>query len=80
VQGSGDCGGQSVFRWRLLANLVVSTFFGFAPSVDGKNTLTDPQTPKPFTGRLLHVSSRGERFTISAGEKGASVLKERSQI
>jgi len=58
------------------ANVVVSTLFGFAPSVDGKNTLADPQTPKPFTGRLLHVSSRGERFTISAGEKGASVLKE----
>jgi hypothetical protein len=58
------------------ADVVVSTFFGFAPSLDGKNTLADPQTPRPFTGKLLHVSSRGERFTISAGEKGASVLKE----
>jgi len=58
------------------ADVVVSTFFGFMPSVDGKNTLADPQTPRPFTGKLLHVSFRGERFTISAGEKGASVLKE----
>ncbi len=58
------------------ADVVVSTFFGFVPSVDGKNTLADPQTPRPFTGKLLHVSSRGERFTISASEKGASVLKE----
>jgi hypothetical protein len=58
------------------ADVVVSTFFGFAPSVDGKNTLADPQTPRPFTGRLLHVSFRGERFTISAGQKGASLLKE----
>jgi len=58
------------------ADVVVSTFFGFVPSVDGKKTLADPQTPRPFTGKLLHVSSRGERFTISAGEKGASVLKE----
>jgi hypothetical protein len=58
------------------ADVVISTFFGFVPSVDGKNTLADPQTPRPFTGKLLHVSSRGERFTISAGEKGASVLKE----
>jgi len=58
------------------ADVVISIFFGFVPSVDGKKTLADPQTPRPFTGRLLHVSSRGERFTISAGEKGASVLKE----
>jgi hypothetical protein len=58
------------------ADVVISTFFGFVPSVDGKNPLADPQTTRPFTGRLLHVSSRGERFTISAGGKGASVLKE----
>jgi hypothetical protein len=58
------------------ADVVVNTFFGFAPSVDGKNILADPQTPRPFTGKLLHVSSRGEGFTISASEKGASVLKE----
>lgn len=58
------------------ADVVASTFFGFAPSLDGKNILTDPQTPRPFTGKLLHVSSRGKRFTIRAGEKGVSVLKE----
>ncbi len=58
------------------ADVVVGTFFGFVPSVDGKNILADLQTPRPFTGKLLHVSFRGERFTISAGEKGASVLKE----
>jgi hypothetical protein len=58
------------------ADVVISTFFGFAPSLDGKNILADPQTPRPFTGTLLHVSSRGEKFTISAGEKGVSALKE----
>lgn len=58
------------------ADVVVSTFFGFAPSLDGKNTLVAPRIPRPFTGKLLHVSSRGEKFTISAGEKGASALKE----
>jgi hypothetical protein len=58
------------------ADVVISTFFGFAPSVDGKNILADPQTPRPFTGRLLHVSFRGERLTINASEKGASVFKE----
>jgi hypothetical protein len=58
------------------ADVVVSTFFGFAPSLDGKNTLADPHMPRPFTGKLLHVSSRGGSFTISAGEKGASVHQE----
>jgi hypothetical protein len=58
------------------AEVVISTFFGFVPSADGKNTLTDPQTPRPFTGKLLHVSFRGERFTIITGDKGASVKNE----
>jgi hypothetical protein len=58
------------------ADVVISTFFGFAPSLDGKNILADPQTPRPFIGKLLHVSFRGERFTIRAGEKGVSVRKE----
>ncbi|MGA2869287.1 MAG: hypothetical protein ABSF34_09025, partial [Verrucomicrobiota bacterium] len=58
------------------ADVVISTFFGFAPSVDGKNILADPQTPRPFTGVLRHVSFRGERLTIKANEKGASVFKE----
>jgi hypothetical protein len=58
------------------ADVVISAFFGFMPSVDGKSILADPQMPRPFTGKLLHVSFRGERFTINAGEKGASVIKE----
>jgi hypothetical protein len=58
------------------ADVAINTFFGFAPSLDGKNILADPQTPRPFTGKLLHVSSRGERFRISADEKGISVRKE----
>ena len=58
------------------ADVVIRTFFGFAPSMDGKNILADPQTPRPFTGQLLHVPFRGDRFTISAGKKGISLLKE----
>ena len=58
------------------ADVVISTFFGFAPSADGTITLADPQIPRPFTGQLLHVGFRGERFTINAGEKGATILKE----
>ena len=58
------------------ANVVISTFFGFEPSLDGKDILADPQTPRPFTGKLLHVSFRGKRLTIVAGEQGASAIKE----
>jgi hypothetical protein len=58
------------------ADVVISAFFGFSPSVDGKYILVDPQTPRPFIGKLLHVSFRGERLTFSAGAKGISVLKE----
>jgi hypothetical protein len=58
------------------ADVVISTFFGFAPSVGGKTILTDPETPRPFTGKLLHVSFRSEKLTISADEKGVSVFKE----
>jgi hypothetical protein len=52
------------------ADVVINTFFGFAPSLDGKTILADPQTPRPFTGKLLNVSTRGKKFTISAGKSG----------
>jgi len=58
------------------ADVVINTFFGFAPSVDGKNILVGPRTPRPFNGELRHVSFRGERLTIVAGGKGVSVVKE----
>lgn len=57
-------------------DVVLSAFFGFMPSVDEKTILADPQTPRPFTGKLLHVSFRGEKLTISADKKGASLSRE----
>jgi len=57
------------------ADVVVNTFFGFAPSLDGKNLLADPQTPSPFTGKLLNVSARGKKFTISAGRSGVGCVR-----
>jgi hypothetical protein len=58
------------------ADVVVNTFFGFAPSLDGKNLLADPQTPRPFTGKLLNVSTRGKLFNLSAGSAGVECVKE----
>ena len=52
------------------SDVVINTFFGFAPSLDGKNLLAYPHTPRPFTGKLLNLSTRGKKFTISAGGSG----------
>jgi hypothetical protein len=52
------------------ADIVVNTFFGFAPSLDGKNLITNPRVPRPFSGKLLNLSARGKTFTISAGRSG----------
>lgn len=59
------------------ADVVVSTFFGFAPSLAGKNLLTDPKTPRPFTGRLVNVCARGKKFTISAGRSGVDCAEKK---
>jgi hypothetical protein len=52
------------------ADVVVNTFFGFSPSLDGKTVLADPKTPRPFTGKLLNVCAHGIKFTINAGGSG----------
>ncbi len=51
-------------------DVVISAFFGFDPSIDGKTMLADPKTPRPFTGRLLNLSSRGSMRSIIADEHG----------
>jgi hypothetical protein len=58
------------------ADVVINTFFGFAPSLEGKHLLVDPRTPRPFTAKLLNVATRGEKFTISAGRSGVKCAKE----
>jgi hypothetical protein len=52
------------------ADVVVNTFFGFSPSLDGETILADSQTPRPFAGQLSHVSFRNKIFTISADKDG----------
>jgi hypothetical protein len=58
------------------ADIVINTFFGFDPSLDGKTILADPQMPRPFTGKLLHVSSREGEVTISADKQGLHLRKK----
>jgi len=52
------------------ADVVVITFFSFAPSLDGKTILADQQTPRPFTAKLMNVCAHGKKFTLSAGRSG----------
>jgi hypothetical protein len=52
------------------ADVVISTFFGYDPSVDGKAVLQGDTTPRPFTGRLEGVRQGNSWYTISADEKG----------
>ncbi len=58
------------------ADVVINTFFGFDPSLDGKTMLPDPQMPRPFTGKLLHVPTCEGEATISADKQGLRLRKE----
>ncbi|HEV2434941.1 MAG TPA: hypothetical protein VG077_02990 [Verrucomicrobiae bacterium] len=57
------------------ADVVINTFFGFAPSLDGKTILADPPTPRPFTGTLLNVCTHGKTFTLNAGRSGVDCVR-----
>jgi hypothetical protein len=58
------------------ADVMVNTFFGFAPSLDGKGLLADPRTARPFAGKLLNLCTRGKRFAIGAGRSGVDCAEE----
>jgi hypothetical protein len=57
-------------------DVVLNTFFGFNPSLNGRTLLIDPATPRPFLGRLIHVPYCGRRFAITANQKGLIIQKE----
>jgi hypothetical protein len=58
------------------ADVIVNAFFGFTPSLDGKTILADPQTPRPFTAKLMNVCAHGKKFTLSAGRSGIDYTKK----
>ena len=57
------------------ADVVIKTFFGFTPSLDGKKLLADPQVPRLFAGKLLNLSARGEKLNLTAGSFGVNPIK-----
>ena len=57
-------------------DVVLNTFFGFMPSIDGKKLLTDEKTPRPFSGTLQNVARDHAEYTISAGTYGLKVNRQ----
>ena len=55
------------------ADVVINTFFGFMPSIDGKQPLADPATPRPFTGTLEKVRFGADLVTITADHTGVKL-------
>jgi hypothetical protein len=55
------------------ADVVINTFFGFMPSIDGKEPLVDPATPRPFSGTLEKVRFGPDLLTLTADASGVKV-------
>lgn len=58
------------------SDVVINTFFGFSPSLDGRTLISDPSVSRPFTGRLLNVPFRGQSYDVTADIKGVKIEKE----
>ena len=58
------------------ADVVLNTFFGFSPSVDGNTLVGDPQTPRPFVGTLTGIRYRGQYFQINASAGGVKTADD----
>jgi hypothetical protein len=55
------------------SDVVINTFFGFSPSVDGKKVLTD-NTGRPFAGELENVRFNKALYNISADKVGLTLI------
>jgi len=54
-------------------DVVLNTFFGFTPSVDGKTLIDHPQTPRPFDGTLAGILHRGGLLKLAASHGGITI-------
>ena len=55
------------------ADVVINTFFGFDPSVDGKTIIVDAKMPRPFKGAFSAVRLNGKLLTINASQQGITL-------
>jgi len=47
------------------SDVVINTFFGLAPSLDGKKSPGRPADAAPVHSKLLNVSAHGKKFTLT---------------
>jgi hypothetical protein len=57
------------------ADVVVNTFFGFMPSIDGRKLLVDEKTPRPFSGTLKNVRQGNSSYNIFASKAGLQLTQ-----
>ena len=57
-------------------DVVINTFFGFSPSLDGHSMITDPETARPFRGTLTGLRYLDRIVKLSADETGVKVIPE----
>ena len=57
-------------------DVVLNTFFGITPSLDGKKFLVDAETPRPFSGTLRNVRRGKTLCTISADATGLKLVPQ----
>ena len=55
------------------ADVVINTFFGFSPTVNGDALISDPQTPRPFQGTLTGLRYRGQLYQLTASKHGVTI-------
>jgi hypothetical protein len=60
------------------SDVVIGTFFGFNPALDGKTVLADPKIPRPFTGTLSGLRWGGRHYLLSADQAGVKMEEEKN--
>jgi hypothetical protein len=58
------------------SDVVITTFFGFAPEAGNALALVDPSTPRPFSGELCNIHYAGKELTFKAGPKGVKEISK----
>jgi hypothetical protein len=58
------------------ADVIIGSFFGYRPGLDGEVRLLAPDTARGFRGQLRHLSYHGVLYTVSSDSNGLHIMKE----
>lgn len=59
------------------SDVVINTFFGFSPNIDGKRLIADSNVSRPFKGQLLNVPFGSQSYSLTADASGVKLKKEK---